>query len=319
MLNWGLKTCFLFLFSQILVAQSALLEKEVILKTKTGKLSGSWVVPQGSKTFPAVLIIAGSGPTDRNGNNPLAGENNSLKMLAEALAEKNIASLRYDKRGIGKSIDAGKDESSMTFDLLVEDASAWVQWMRKQKAVQKVWVAGHSEGSLIGMLAAEKQKADGFVSIAGSGQRASQTLRVQLEKQPDMIKNEAYRVIDSLEKGVIVKDVNPLLITLFRESIQPYLINWFKYDPCAEIRKLKTPILIVQGDADLQLKVWDAERLHVCNMNSQMDIIDDMNHVLKVLSSPDDMNENIASYSNPNLPISARMMAIITEFINRNN
>mgnify|MGYP002079137674 CR=1 FL=1 len=163
------------------------------------------------------------------------------------------------------------------------------------------------------------QKADGFVSIAGPGQRASQTLRVQLEKQPIMIKNEAYRVIDSLEKGVIVKDVNPLLTTLFRESVQPYLISWFKYEPCAEIRKLKTPVLILQGDADLQVKVWDAERLHVCNMNSQMDIIDDMNHVLKVLSSPDDMNENIASYSNPNLPISARMMAIITEFINRNN
>ena len=131
--------------------------------------------------MPVVLLLSGSGPTDRNGNSPmLPGKNNSLQMLAEGLASNGIASLRYDKRGVGESAKAMMAEADLRFETYVDDAVAWCEQLRKDKRFSAVIIAGHSEGSLIGMLAAKRCNAAGFISIAGAGRAAADILRTQL-------------------------------------------------------------------------------------------------------------------------------------------
>src|SRR5438105_3808785 len=134
-----------------------------------------------SKPMPVVLLLSGSGPTDRNGNSPmLPGKNNSLLMLAEGLASNGIASLRYDKRGVGESAGAMVAEADLRFETYVDDAQAWCEQLRKDKRFSAVIIAGHSEGSLVGMLAAKQCNADVFISISGAGRAAADILRTQL-------------------------------------------------------------------------------------------------------------------------------------------
>ena len=90
-------------------------EEAVVLQTPTGDIYGTLLTPERNNNLPVVLLIAGSGPTDRNGNNPLM-TNNSLKMLAELLAKNGIASLRYDKRGISASAAAVQIEPFPRFE-----------------------------------------------------------------------------------------------------------------------------------------------------------------------------------------------------------
>lgn len=309
----------LFLLFSINIFSQNFIEQEIRIKTNGGYLYGTYCYPKGKAETPLALIIAGSGPTDRNGNNPLAGENNSLKMLAEQLAEHQIASIRFDKRGVGKSASLLTDESKIDFNQMVMDAEAWLKWMKKQKKHKGIWIIGHSEGSLVGMLTARHMQTDGFISLSGPGQRASNMLRTQLAQQPEMIRDESYRLLDSLERGVRVAEVNPLLNTLFRPSVQPYLISWFAYDPCEEIRKLSSPVLIIQGDADIQVKVWDGERLALCNLNAKLAVIENMNHILKTLEQKDNLAANIASYADPLRPLSEKLVSEIVSFISKQN
>ena len=281
------------------------------LTTSTGTIMGTLSFPATASKTPVVLIIAGSGPTDRNGNNPMM-KNESLRMLAQALATKGIASVRFDKRGIAASAAAGKSEAEMRFDDYIQDAKAWIELLKQDARFSKVIVAGHSEGSLIGMVAA-LGKADGFISIAGGGKSADRILKDQLATQPAMIKDPSYRIIDSLVEGKTVKEVNPMLFSLFRPSVQPYMISWFKYSPVAEIAKLSIPVLIVQGTHDLQITTTDAEALAAARPTAKLVVIQKMNHVLKIIEGG--QAENGASYNNPSLPISEELVSVVADFV----
>jgi alpha-beta hydrolase superfamily lysophospholipase len=282
------------------------------LETKTGKIRGSILVPQSKKPVPVVLIIAGSGPTDRNGNNPVM-QNNSLKMLAEALFKNNIASVRYDKRGIAESKEAGQKEQDMRFDDLVNDAEAWIKLLKQDERFSKVIVVGHSEGSLIGMIAANNAKADAYISVAGAGQPADKILREQLKNLPPDVLKVVLPILDSLAAGKTVDDVDPSLSALFRLSVQPYMISWFKYDPRTEIKKLTIPVLILQGTTDIQVSVDDAKNLSNANPKAQIMVIDNMNHIFKEAEA--DREKNVATYSNPNLPIVPQFIDVTTKFV----
>jgi len=134
----------------------------ITLVTPTGNLAGTLLTPSGSGPFPLVVIIAGSGPTDRDGNSPLLpGANNSLRLLAEGLAERGIASLRYDKRGVGGSRAALAGEAELRFTTGADDAAAWVTKLRADPRFSTITVVGHSEGSLLGMLATQHSPVDG--------------------------------------------------------------------------------------------------------------------------------------------------------------
>ena len=285
-------------------------ESIVILHTKSGDIFGTLTTPREYNDIPVALIIAGSGPTDRNGNNPMM-KNNSLKILATELATKNIATLRFDKRGIGESTAAGKKESELRFDDYVQDAKEWLELLKKDKHFSNVIVIGHSEGSLIGMIAA--QGADKFVSIAGAGQSADKIIKEQLTTQPKEIKDLCYAIIDSLADGKKVENVPPMLNSLFRPSVQPYMISWFKYDPQTEIKKLSIPILILQGTNDLQISVEDAKRLANSNQGSKMILIEQMNHIFRIVNG--DRQSNISTYSNTEMDIANELVESISAFI----
>ncbi|WP_163398132.1 alpha/beta hydrolase family protein [Flavobacterium fluviatile] len=288
-------------------------ESPVVLKINMDQLYGTLTIPEVSKKCPVALIIAGSGPTDRNGNNPMM-KNNSLKMLAEALAKNEIASLRFDKRGIGESKAAAPSEAELVFENYSEDAKSWINLLKQDKRFSKVIVIGHSEGSLIGMIAGAK--ADKFVSIAGAGDAADKILKAQISsKGMKQIEDMTFPIIDSLKSGKTVKNVDPMLNSLFRQSVQPYLISWFKYNPQEEIKKLNVPILIIQGTKDLQVTVKDADNLSKANTNSELLIIDNMNHIMKVIGG--DQQANIESYSNETMPISETLTSKIVSFIRK--
>ncbi len=306
-----------FLFLTILNAQNTkqdtFKETNVTLKINIDQLYGTLTVPDDVKKCPVALIIAGSGPTDRNGNNPMM-KNNSLKMLAEALAKNGIASLRFDKRGIGESKASAVTESSLVFENYTEDAKSWINFLKQDKRFTQLTVIGHSEGSLIGMIAGAK--ANKFISIAGAGESADKLLKSQISsKSNKQVEDMTFPIIDSLKAGNKVNKVDPLLNSLFRASIQPYLISWFKYDPQIEIKKLTVPVLIIQGNNDLQVSVKDAENLSQANKNAELVIIDKMNHVLKIIDG--DKQANIASYNNENLPVSETMVNKIVSFIKK--
>ncbi len=289
-------------------------DERTSLSVSGGTLHGSLLVPPGSAPVPIALLISGSGPTDRDGNTPLLpGKNDSLKLLAEGLAARNLASLRYDKRGIGESVGAGRNESRLRFENYIDDAAAWGQRLRKDKRFSSLVIVGHSEGSLIGAVAAQKIPADAFISLEGIGQPAPDLMLAQL--RPKLSPNTMAAV-----EGLVAKlkagqtgMVPTGLEALFRPGVQPYLISWFKYDPVRQVSKLRMPVLIMQGTTDMQTALADATRLGSANPKARVVILDGMNHVLKRV--PLDEERQVASYSDPSLPVEPRLIQEVADFV----
>lgn len=289
------------------------IEKGISLKTPTGDLYGSMILPDGpSEKGVIALFICGSGPTDRNGNNPHM-KNNSIKYLAEALGAAGIPSVRYDKRAIGASAKAAMSESELRFSMYVDDAKAWIDLL--SKSYRKVVLIGHSEGSTIAILAAMSHpKVGGLVSIAGPGRVANEILKQQLADQPQMVKDSAYPIIDKLKAGQMVNDVPPMLNVLFRQSIQPYLISWFAVDPAHSIRRVKIPTLLIQGDKDIQVGLEELELLHQAQPRAQKVIVPDMNHVFKPCLSVDKMSQ-MAAYNTISLKNVPAFESAVVQFV----
>ena len=288
---------------------------EISIPVRKATISATIYAPVNVQRPPVVLIIAGSGPTDRNGNSPaLPGKNNCLLQLAEVFAQSGIASLRYDKRIIGKSrLAQGMREDSIVFSDMIDDAEQLYHFLEKA-GYKRIYIAGHSEGSLIGMALAQRVKPTGYISIAGSGRKAGDLLKEQLTALPEQLKTESYTIIDSLEAGHLVRKVNPSLFSAFRPSVQPYMISWFSYDPVKIISSLKCRTLILQGSNDLQVSEKDATALKQANPNAKLVIIKNMNHVLKEVKSGDP-NENKKAYSNPDLIVMTELTNEIINFI----
>lgn len=289
------------------------------LKTDTGKIHGVLELPAAAvakSPVPLAILIAGSGPTDRNGNNPQM-KNNSLKYLAQELNTKGIATLRYDKRGVGKSAGAAIKETDLRFEHFIEDAQAWVDLLHEDSRFSEIYVIGHSEGALIGAVVAQSPKVDGYVSLAGAGQPAQDVLASQLKAQPKMVWDAAEPVLKALAQGKTVKNPPFMLQALFRPSIQPYLISWFQYDPRTVVQKLAQmhkPVLIMQGDQDIQVSVKDAQNLAKANPEAKLVIMPGMNHIFKAVPAGD-RNANIASYNQPDTPLISGLSTQISQFI----
>ncbi len=293
-------------------------ETVVFIPVEKGRIEGTLRIPAGSGPWPVVLIIAGSGPTDRNGNSPLLpGRNDSLKLIAMELEKAGIASLRYDKRGIAASAGAGASEQDLRFGTYIHDVILWVDFLKERDEFSSIGILGHSEGSLIGAAAALSAAGDVacFVSVAGAGRPADQILKEQLASSPPADRDLMYRYIDELRAGKTIDDVPEPLYSLFRPSVQPYLISWFAYDPAKVVASLRIPVLVVQGTTDLQVSVKDSELLAPKGSGRELLLIQGMNHVLK--TAPLDREKNIAAYSDPSLPLNPDFAAGLVAFLRK--
>jgi len=283
------------------------------LKTEDGKVYGTLSVPERKNKIPVVLIIAGSGPTDRDGNSPLGVSANTYKMIADSLFDNGIACARYDKRGVAESADAIKDEESVRFEDLIGDAMGFIKQLKADPRFSKVVVLGHSEGSLIGMIAAQKAKASAYISVSGIADRADKTLEQQIAINSKDLSAKAKILLDSMDHGYTVKNIDPSLEDLFRPSVQNYVISWLRYNPAVEIKKLSVPVLIVQGTTDMQVPLENAEKLKKADPKASLKVIAGMNHILK--TAPKDRKENFATYTVPDLPLAPGLMGSIEAFV----
>jgi len=305
------------LYILILIASSAAFsQNNPLFKTENiainSLLNGTLYTPlKQNNATKLVILIAGSGPTNRDGNQ-IGLTNNSLKLLAESLVNNGIAVYSYDKRIFAQMASGKLDEASLTFDNFIDDAKAVILYFKNQKKYHSITVAGHSEGALIGMVAANGN-ADAYISIAGAGRPIDEVLLEQIGKQAPFLKEEVEKNVASLKSGNTFELKNQMLASLFRASVQPYMISWIKYNPQNEIKKLQIPSLLMNGDKDIQVSVQDAQLLQQAQPNAQLHIIPNMNHIFKVIKG-DDM-ENKASYTNPELPICVELTSIITTFI----
>ncbi len=287
-------------------------EFEIGIDAKGVKLSGTLTMPAHAHgAVPLVIIIAGSGPTDRDCNGQ-GFKSDAYKKMAVQFALNGIATYRYDKRGVGKSTVENMKEEDVTFNVMIEDAKTIVANFDKDTRFSKVIIAGHSEGSLVGMLVVnEKNK---YISLAGSGFPIAVTMKEQLKGKLGTMEKATFAKLDSLQKGKSVTNDLKGLESLFRPSAQPFLKSWMALNPTAEVKKLKCPVLILNGTKDLQVAEKNAVALNKANPSSKMVIIPNMNHLLTEIES-DKAEDNYASYQKPELAISKKMMDEMILFV----
>lgn len=306
--------CLLFIAALAQAAPTSILQRPYDLDTGHGVLRGTMLLPQTETPPPVALLIAGSGPTDRDGNNPEGGQNAYLRKLAEALAENGIASVRYDKRGVARSLPAAPREEELSVEAYVSDVVAWSDKLAHDPRFGRQILIGHSEGALIASLAAPGTHAEALVSLAGSARPIGDVLREQLQgRLPPPLLAQADQLIDGLQAGQLQPRVPEPLKVLFRPSVQPYLISLFRQDPARAFATLKLPTLILQGTNDIQVGVEDAQALKRAKPDSDFHLISGMNHILRIV--PTSGPQQLASYNNPNLPLAQELVQRVTTFI----
>jgi pimeloyl-ACP methyl ester carboxylesterase len=284
-----------------------------------GPLEGSFV--DAGKHAPVVLIIPGSGPTDRDGNNPMGMTAAPYRLLAEALAAKGVSSVRIDKRGMFGSKAAIADPNKVTIGDYATDARSWVAAIQKQTGAECVWVLGHSEGALVALAAVQKPGGVcGVILVSGAGRRLSDVIREQLRSNPANapVLDSAMAALDALDRRqhVDVTGMNPALLPLFRPQVQDYLIDMFRQDPAKLAASVKVPLMIVQGERDIQVSTADAKALAAAQPKAKLVLVPTMNHVLKDVTS-DDRAANMATYRDPSLPVDQTLVDAIVGFVKR--
>jgi pimeloyl-ACP methyl ester carboxylesterase len=313
----------LFLLTMAAAAAGSPEPESVTAPGPEGPLAGTYQPAVGGTKAPVVLILPGSGPTDRDGNNRLGVKAAPYRLLAEALAARGIASVRIDKRGMFASGAAVADANAVTIDDYTADTAAWVSVIRKRTGVGCVWLAGHSEGALIALASAEKlgRELCGVILISAPGRPFGEVLMDQLRANPANapLLPEAETTLAKLAKGerVDAAKISPPLLPLFAPQVQGFMISLLALDPPRLAAAVERPLLIVQGEADLQTGVVEAERLAAAAPAAKLVRLPGVNHVLKQVPE-DDRAANLAAYSDPDRPLAPGVVEAIAEFILRN-
>ena len=296
---------------------AAPVEKPITAPGPQGELAGTLL--DAGNGAPVVLIIPGSGPTDRDGNNPLGVTAAPYRLLAEGLVKRGISSVRIDKRGMFGSKAAIPDANKVTIADYAADAHAWVKSTRAATGAHCVWLLGHSEGGLVALAAAQEPEGIcGVISISAAGRKIGAVMRDQLRANPANapILDAALMAVDEIDAGrkldsaTLPAEIRPL----FSEKIQPYLIDLFSHDPAKLAGSLKMPLLVVQGDKDLQTSLVDAKALAAANPKAKLAVLPGVNHVLKVPVA-DDRTSNIAAYADSSLPIALSVVDTVAGFV----
>ncbi len=295
-------TCSLFAQDKLFTAEEIAINELI---------DGTLLTPNANNKSVLAIIIAGSGPTNRDGNQNFL-MNNSLKKLTEGLSNQGIASFRYDKR-IVKQIRKGKVDKNIMFDDFITDAVSVIDYFKEKNSFSKIYIIGHSQGSLVGMLAA-KDKADGFISLAGSGKSIDALIQEQIEKTYPMYGEDSKKVFAILKKNKTTTDYPPALASVFDISLQPFMSNWIQYNPLEIIQELNMPILIINGTKDLQVSTEEAHLLKEANPKAEITIIENMNHILFTIEGG--TLENSKSYNESFRKINPEVIESIVRFIN---
>lgn len=268
-------------------------------------------VKVNNKNSPLAILIQGSGPTDRYGNASGMKSDHS-KMLYDALNKKGISTFTYDKRTVKMLRDQNISDTTL-FDDFVDDQVEVIQYF-KDKGYSNIHLIGHSQGSLVAILAAQKEKVASLISLAGASRTIDDIIVEQIGKRMpqllDQVKDNFKRLKNNSELAGMD---NPVMSSIFAKQNQKFIKNYMKYDPSSEIKKLnKLPILVINGDRDLQVPVSDAEALNASAKNSEFLIIENMNHVLKIVSG---QQANMESYNDPEHPIAQKLIDDVEKFI----
>jgi pimeloyl-ACP methyl ester carboxylesterase len=280
-----------------------------------GGLPATFLTPDRGAARAAVLLIAGSGPTDRDGNNAFGVSASYLAKLARALGDAGIASLRYDKRGVPGSI-AVEDEGAITFDTIVDDAARAIDWLQAATPGTPLAAIGHSEGGLVALeLAARRERLNRLVLLATPGRRPAETLRDQLGRLEEPLRAKALAILAELEAGGTDADVPPPLLPLFRPSVQPFVRSLFSLDPAARLRMLGRPTLAVGGGRDIQVGRADFDAL-VAVAGVRALWLETMNHALAPVDT-DDIGDNLAAYADPLAPLAPGLAEAVAGFLLR--
>ncbi len=289
-----------FIFGQKITSE------EILIKNDTIQLPGTLTFTK--KHQPLVIWIHGSGNVDRNGNQGALIKANYIKQLRDSLNQKDIAFFSYDKRTANpKNSEFLKGTLFLDF---VKDAQKVIAHFKKDKRFCKITLIGHSQGSLVAMLASKD--VDKFVSIAGPSETIDKTMISQIKKQAPMLDSVVKAHFKELHATGNIKVVHPLLLSLFNPINQPFIANWMRYNPSEEIKQLKIPVLLLQGTKDLQVTQQDATILHKSNPKARLVFIENMNHVLKDIEKDDD---NLKSYYSPDYPISSVLITTLATYI----
>lgn len=302
---------FVFLISQIGITQNTPRESDL----KINQFVYGTLLQPKEATDDLIIIIPGSGPTDRNGNQQLT-RNNALRLLAEKLTASGIATFRYDKRVLTLLKKGALEEEKLRFDFFVEDAVAAVNYFKDRNRYKNIYIVGHSQGSLVGMIAAQQSTIAGYISLAGPGQSIDNTIVSQIALQVPELKENALEAFKQLKENGKVKNYSPALASIFRKESQPFMASWMQYTPTEEIKKLQIPVLIINGTNDIQVDTKEAEDLKQAKPDATLVLIKDMNHVLRIIEGTDGL-ENTKSYNEVKRPISQELTNVIIGFIKK--
>ncbi|MEG1623082.1 MAG: alpha/beta fold hydrolase [Alistipes sp.] len=308
-----------FFFCIALLFSSAALAKEepVTLNIPDGVLCGTLNRP-ATPSETALLIIAGSGPTDRNGNNPMGFYANSYAQLSAFFEKQGFASLRYDKRGIGASKYPTEKMEKVVLQDFIDDAAQWVKYL-KNIGFKRVILVGHSEGALIAFaVAAEHSDVDALISLCGAGLPIDVILKKQISEQTQQLgltlTLQIYSIIDSLKQGG-QPEIPNTLATIFPRSALPFLVSAMQYDPCALIERVHQPILLIGGSHDLQVPSENIRALKSAQPTAQEVIVEGMTHPLKNSDSTDRIVQFTSVYQNGDLPLSTGLETALADFL----
>lgn len=313
-----LSIALLFATAAVAVAQS----RDVEVECEWGSISATIDMPE-RETNTAVLVVAGSGPTDRYGNSAGGLNTYSYKMLGEGLAEEGFAVMRYDKRAIGLSSYPAEKIPALLLDDYIDDARRCVEFLHNE-GFERVIIAGHSEGGLIALVLAsdEDVKVDGVVLLCAAGCAMDELLMCQLSQQlvPAYmgLMMRSTNILRSLKRGelVPVEEIPAELMSLFHPTVQPFIINSMQYDPVAYAKEVKCPVLIVSGGRDIQVVPSNGVRLAEAMPEAKLVVFDNMTHVLKDADTSDRVEQLLGVYSNANLAITEGLVPAIVNFIN---
>ena len=258
---------------------------DVTIPTPMGHtLAGTLTIPKGPGSFPAIVTITGSGLQDRDETIPIVKGYRLYREIADALGRRGIAVLRMDDRGFGES---GGSAGNATGGDFAKDVEAGLAFLRTRPGIDpgRLGLIGHSEGGTIApLVAAEDSSLKGIILLAGTGWTMRRVLTWQNQDLVDHQSGLSAAARDSIMTKVVPRGIDSLA------RVQPWIRYWVDYDPLTTARKVRTPVLILQGGTDHQVTPDQAPALESAfkaggNRDVTMRVFPETNHLF--LADPD--------------------------------